>query len=106
MLLIVKVAIMKKTNERLNIVKLITAATAIVCVAMIGKGFAVSPIIAANNEMAAKISEDIDKENRRIEELDAALENVGTDEYIEKIAREKLGMIKANEIVFIDISGR
>ena len=97
---------MKKTNTRLDITKIIMAATAIVCAAMIGKGFAVAPIIAANNEMAAKIAEDIDKENRRIEELDADLENAGTDEYIEKIAREKLGMIKANEIVFIDISGR
>ncbi|HAL63405.1 MAG TPA: cell division protein FtsH [Clostridiales bacterium] len=56
--------------------------------------------------MAAKIIEDIDRENHRIEELNRDLENAGTDEYIEKIAREKLGMIKANEIVFIDISGR
>ncbi len=105
-MLITKVVIMKKTNARLDITKIIMAATAIVCVAMIGKGIAVSPIIEANNEMAAKIAEDIDKENRRIEELDRDLENAGTDEYIEKIAREKLGMIKANEIVFIDISGR
>ena len=29
---------------------------------------------------------------------------VGTDEYIEKIARDKLGMIKANEKIFIDVS--
>ena len=27
------------------------------------------------------------------------------DEYIEKVAREKLGMIKRDEIVFVDISG-
>ena len=97
---------MRKKDARFDITKIIMAATAIVCVAMIGKGFAVSPIISANNEMAAKIEEDIEKENRRIEELNADLENAGTDEYIEKIAREKLGMIKANEIVFIDISGR
>ncbi len=97
---------MKKTNVRIDITKIIMAVTAILAVAMVGKGFAVSPIIAANNEMAQKIQEDIDKENRRIEELDLALENAGTDEYIEKIAREKLGMIKANEIVFIDISGQ
>lgn len=97
---------MKKTKVKIDITKIIMAVTAIVAVAMVGKGFAVSPIIAANNEMAAKIQEDIDKENRRIEEIDLALKNAGTDEYIEKIAREKLGMIKANEIVFIDISGQ
>ena len=97
---------MKKTNVKFDITKIILAVTAVVAVAMVCKGFAVSPIIAANNETAAKIQEDIDKENRRIKEIDEALENTGTDEYIEKIAREKLGMIKANEIVFIDISGQ
>lgn len=97
---------MKKKNARLDITRILIAVTAVICIAMIGKGVAVSPIIAANNEMAVRIQEDIDKENRHIEELDAALESAGTDEYIEKIAREKLGMIKANEIVFIDISGQ
>ena len=98
--------IMKKTNIKFDVTKVIMAITAIVCVVMIGKGIAVQPIISANNAKASKIVEDIDKENRRIEEIDAALENAGTDEYIEKMAREKLGMIKANEIVFIDISGQ
>jgi len=97
---------MKKNKVKIDVTKIIMAVTAIFAVAMVGKGFAVSPIIAANNEMAARIQEDIDKENRHIEELNLALENAGTDEYIEKIAREKLGMIKANEIVFIDISGQ
>lgn len=32
-------------------------------------------------------------------------ESVDTDEYIEKLAREKLNMIKKDEIVFIDITG-
>lgn len=97
---------MRKSNQKLDMAKIVVAVTIIVCAAVIGKGFAVSPIIEANNGMAVKIQEEIDKENRRIEEIDAALESAGTDEYIEKIAREKLGMIKANEIVFIDISGQ
>ena len=97
---------MKKTNIRLNVSKILMAVTAIAAIGMIGKGIAFQPIISANNERAAKIVEDINKEQQRIEELDDALANAGTDEYIEKIAREKLGMIKANEIVFIDISGQ
>lgn len=97
---------MKKKGIKFDITKIIMALTAIAAVAMIGKGIAVQPIIAANNEKAIQITEEIAKENQRIEELDNAIQNVGTDEYIEKIAREKLGMIKANEIVFIDISGQ
>ena len=97
---------MKKSGIKFDMTKAIMAVTVIVAAVMIGKGIAVQPIIAANNERAAKISEDIAKENQRIEELDNAIKNAGTDEYIEKIAREKLGMIKANEIVFIDISGQ
>ncbi|MBR4172851.1 MAG: septum formation initiator family protein [Clostridia bacterium] len=97
---------MKKSGLKFDGIKLAMAVTAIVAVAMIGKGISVQPIIAANNEKAAKISEEIEQENQRIEEIDKAIQNAGTDEYIEKIAREKLGMIKANEIVFIDISGQ
>lgn len=97
---------MKKNGIGFDVTKLIMAVTAIVAVVMVGKGISVQPIIAANNERAAQITEDIAKENQRIEELDKAIQSAGTDEYIEKIAREKLGMIKANEIVFIDISGQ
>jgi len=35
--------------------------------------------------------------------LEDELEKAGTDEYIERTAREKLGLVKANERVFIDI---
>ena len=97
---------MKKSGTKFDITKAIMAVTAILAAVMIGKGISVQSIISANNDRAEKIKEDIDKENQRIEELDKAIQNSGTDEYIEKIAREKLGMIKANEIVFIDISGQ
>ena len=97
---------MKKNMKKFDITKLLFAVTAIVSIAMIGKGFSVSPIIDSNDKIAAKLSEDIAKEQSRIEEIDATRSMAGTDEFIEKIAREKLGMIKANEIVFIDISGQ
>ena len=36
--------------------------------------------------------------------LEDELEKAGTDEYLERIARDKLGLVKANERVFIDIT--
>ena len=96
---------MKNNKKKLDATKLLFAVTAIAAVAMIGKGFSVSPIIDANAKSAEKLREEIAKEQSSIEELDATWAMAGTDEFIEKIAREKLGMIKANEIVFIDVSG-
>lgn len=46
----------------------------------------------------------IDKENETKESLNAIKENVNSPEYIEQIAREKLGMYLPNERVYIDIA--
>ena len=73
---------MRKTKFKMNILTCLVIATAVVSITMVVKGFMLQPIVSANYEKA------------------------GTDEYIEKIAREKLGMIKSDEIVFIDISGQ
>ncbi len=51
-------------------------------------------------EYKAKIAE-AQIENQKLED---ELEQAGTDEYLEKVAREKLGLVKANERVFIDIT--
>ena len=96
----------KKPVYKLDLMKFLVVITAVVSVTMVVKGIMLQPAIAANEEMAAKIRESIEYENQRISEIDAMMEEVGTDEYIEKVAREKLGMIKADEIVFVDISGQ
>lgn len=96
----------KKPVYKLNMMTCLVIITAVASVTMIAKGIMLQPAIAANSNQAAKILENIEYENQRIEEINAMMEKVGTDEYIEKIAREKLGMIKADEIVFVDISGQ
>lgn len=40
------------------------------------------------------------QEEKRTEEIEEYKEYVGTDEYIEDTARDKLGMVKDNEILF------
>ena len=62
------------------------------------------PQILENKEEIARLSEEIDYEKARQEEVENVRESVDTDEYIERIAREKLGMIKANEKIFVDVS--
>lgn len=42
----------------------------------------------------------IEEEQERSEEIDALKDYVGTDEYIESVAKEKLGLVHENEILF------
>lgn len=96
----------KKPVFKLNFLTCLMLVTCVISITMVVKGFMLQPAIAANDKKAAEIMESIEYENKRIEEIDAMMQEVGTDEYIEKVAREKLGMIKADEIVFVDISGQ
>lgn len=102
-----KIKMMKKKPVfKLNMMTCLVIVTVIASVTMIAKGIMLQPAIAANRVQAAQLRDNIEYENQRIAEIDSMTEKVGTDEYIEKIAREKLGMIKADEIVFVDISGQ
>lgn len=49
-------------------------------------------------------TEQISELNEKKEELLATQENVNSEEYIEKVAREKLEMYYPNETVFIDLN--
>lgn len=96
----------KRPVFKFNIMTCLMLITALASVTMLVKGVMYQPTISASSKKAAEIKESIEYEERRIEEINAVMEKVGTDEYIEKIAREKLGMIKSDEIVFVDISGQ
>ena len=51
----------------------------------------------------SKIESKIEEETKTNEELEKEKEMINSDEYKEKIARDKLGMVKKNERVFVDI---
>lgn len=96
----------KKPKIGLNITTLAILLTALVSIGMIVKGVMYQPAISAHEKRKTEIQESIEYEKQRIAEIDEVTEKVGTDEYTEKVAREKLGMIKSDEIVFVDISGQ
>ena len=56
--------------------------------------------MAAAAELEAKLAQ-AHSENAK---LRADIDSLGTDESAEKLAREKLGLVKSNEIVFIDMN--
>ena len=48
----------------------------------------------------AELEKQLEKEESRAEEIDELEEYVGTDEYIEDVAKDKLGLVYPNEILF------
>jgi len=50
-----------------------------------------------------KIQEKVKQETLVNKELNKQKEMINSDEYIEKVAREKLGMVKKGERVFVDV---
>ena len=56
--------------------------------------------IARYNAQEVALKEKIEAENARTKEIDQLKEYMKTDEYAEEVAREKLGLVKDNEVVF------
>ncbi len=54
------------------------------------------------NQKIEELEKEIDIANKTNEELQYQTEYKNSNEYIEKVARDKLGMVKNNEIIFYD----
>ena len=79
-------------------------AVILVCGFMIFKGMMQIPQIRANRLEISSMRERIEYEKTRQRETDALMTQVGSDDYIEKVASEKLGLVKSNSKIFIDVS--
>ncbi len=91
----------KKTNlKRLVQAALVLAVCVYVAVILIQQRVTLAKCGKVAEEYKDKISA-AQLEQQRLED---ELKQAGTDEYLERIARDKLGLVKANERVFIDIT--
>lgn len=72
--------------------------------AMIFKGVMQLPQIYQNKKNISSLNDRIEYEETRQKEIDELKDKVDTDEYIEKIASEKLGLVKSNAKIFVDVS--
>ncbi len=71
---------------------------------MIFKGMMQQPQINKNREQIARLENQIEYEKERQAEIENLKDKVNSDEYIEKMASEKLGLVKSSAKIFIDIS--
>lgn len=76
----------------------------VVALVMIIRGIGIQPDINANKQVIAELEAKIEAEKEYQAEVDRLKENADSDEYIEKIARDRLGMVKSDEILFIDVA--
>lgn len=54
------------------------------------------------NQKVETLNKQLEEANKINEDLKSQTEYKNSNEYIEKIARDKLGMVKSNEIIFYD----
>ena len=124
----------KKKNKNKSIYRLLGAVFMVAFSVMFIKGVMQQPQITKNEDKIAELQEQIEYEKKRTEEIENIKSRVisgvekqkelaekeveeGTeengetlevdteaDENIEKVAREKLGLVKRDEIIFVDIS--
>jgi len=58
--------------------------------------------LSRKNQQIDRLEEEIQQATAQTEKLEAELENLNDPAYLEKIAREKLGLVRPNERVFVD----
>lgn len=56
------------------------------------------------DDLAREYQTKIDEAKLEQQKLEDELKKADTDDYIESVARERLGLVKANERVFVDIT--
>ena len=89
----------RKNNIKIKLLLLVA-----ICSVMIIRGIMQQPQILANKAEIERLEAEKQYELDRQDEIKEMTEMIETDEYIEKIAREKLGLIKKNEKIFLDVS--
>ncbi len=77
----------------------------VVCIVIIYVGVTIysqNVAISEKRRILENYNEDIKTQKKIAQEIEEEKKKVGTDEYFEKLARDKLGMCKTNEKIFVD----
>ena len=77
--------------------------TFVVCVLMVTllvQGRKLNAKLSVNEQRTSELEQQIENENQRTEEISEMQEYMHSDAYLEKIAKDKLGLVKDGEIIF------
>ena len=78
----------------------ITFVVAILFIAMMTQSISVEKQLSQYQQELEELDNKMTEETERTKEIDDKKEYMETDEYAEEVARDKLGLVKDNEIVF------
>lgn len=94
----------KKTGKvKINFKRFILSMLVLVfCVYFVGKMISQQVVLNRKNDEIQEITEQINSASRETDRLEEELESVNDPEYLERMAREKLGLVVPNERVYID----
>lgn len=94
-----KVVYRKKTQNRASMLLAITVML-VILVAVMVRGFSLRQKLREYDEKKQQLQEEIASEEKRSEQLEQYSKYTQTDEYVEEVARDKLGLVKEGETVF------
>lgn len=91
-----------RRNRRYNRLAMfgISLVVCMLLVVLLVQGASIRKKIAANEAKQEVLAGEIEDENARTQTIEELQDYMGSDEYIEKIAKEKVGLAKENEIIF------
>ena len=91
----------KRTNTQNKAAMIgISGVVSLLVIALLYQGTSLQKKIEANEVRKTQIAEAYAAEQKRTEEIEQLQEEMQSDEYYEKIAKEKIGLVKDNEILF------
>ena len=94
----------KKKNKKIANDRMGMLGIALIVLVMIGsmviQSRGLKESLAGYETRAEALNQQIEEEKARTEEIQNLKEYMLTDEYAEQVAREKLGLVKENEIIF------
>ncbi len=90
-------------KQKLNVKRLaIVAAAAVFIIYFVYAMIAQQIALSNKNKEIQSLEEQVSAANTETERLQKELDNLEDPEYLERVAREKLGLVRPNERVFVD----
>lgn len=91
---------MKKVQNYKRSMVLITMAMIVMCAVIFVAGMGLQTRNKKLQAQEIELQAQLEEEELRSEEIDELTKYVGTDEYVEAVAKEKLGLVHEGEILF------
>ena len=61
-------------------------------------------VITNNSKEISELSEQLAQTEQELEEINDSAAEYSSDEFVEKVARERLGLVRPDETIFIDVT--